>query len=149
MQPTQKITRALRSLLTLVEEEASRNPDFAQRLEAVVSDFPSAPAGKKPQKPKSTEPEAPPPDVLAAFESKGEDEFRFWLRDFDITTLKSIIKANGFDPGKSSQRWTEPDKFIGLIAEQTIARLRRGSAFLPPKGVEPQTPTIYTDIQKD
>lgn len=140
MQPAQKLTRALRSLITLVEEEASRNPDFAQRLEAIVSDLPSATAGKKSQKTKSAEAEAPPPDVLAAYEAKGEGEFRFWLRDFDIVTLKAIVRANGFDPGKSSQRWTEPDKFIGLIAEQTDARLRRGSAFLPPKGAEPQTP---------
>ena len=133
MQPVQKLTRALRALLTLVEEEASRNPDFAHRLEDVVFDLPAAPAGKKTQKTKSTEPETPPPDVLSAYESKGESEFRFWLRDFAIATLKAIIKANGFDPGKNSQRWTEPDKFIALIAEQTAARLRRGSTFLPPK----------------
>ncbi|MBN8420820.1 MAG: hypothetical protein J0L73_18025 [Verrucomicrobia bacterium] len=141
MQPAQKLTRALRSLITLVEEEASRNPDFAQRLEAIVSDLPSAHAARKPQKAKPSEPETPPPDVLGACEAKGEDEFRFWLRDFDIATLKAIIRSNGFDPGKSSQRWTEPDKFIALIVEQSVARLRRGSSFLPPKGAEPQTPS--------
>lgn len=133
MQPAQKLTQALAALVTLVEEEASRNPDFAQRLESIVADIPSAPVGKKPSKPKPAEPEAPPPDVLAAYESKGESEFRFWLRDFDTTMLKAIVKANGFDPGKNSQRWSEPDKFISLIVEQTIARLRRGSSFLPPK----------------
>jgi hypothetical protein len=47
--------------------------------------------------------------------------------------LKAIVKANGFDPGKTSQRWTEPDKYVELIADQTAARLRRGSAFLTPK----------------
>ena len=64
---------------------------------------------------------------------KGEDEFRFWLRSLDLHLLKAIVKANGFDPGKNSQRWSEPDKFADLIAEQTAARLRRGSAFLTPK----------------
>jgi len=136
MQPIQTLTRALRSLLTLVEEEASRNADFAQQLEAIVSDLPSPAAGRKSQKP--TAPDSPPPDVLAAYEAKGEDEFRFWLREHDLATLKAIIKANGFDPGKNSQRWSEPDKYIGLIAEQTAARLRRGSAFLPPKGGDSQ-----------
>jgi hypothetical protein len=42
-------------------------------------------------------------------------------------------KISGFDPAKVSSRWTEPDKFVALISEQSIARLKRGSAFLPPK----------------
>lgn len=141
MQPVEKLTRALRSLLTLVDEEASRNPDFAQRLEAIVSDLPQASAGKKPKNPKSTGPVNSPPDVLAAYEAKGETEFRFWLRDFNLATLKAIVKTNGFDPGKNSQRWTEPDKFIVLITEQTAARLRRGSTFLPPKADQADSTT--------
>ncbi len=133
MQPGQKLTRALRALVELVEEEAARNPAFAQRLEAVVADLPAGTGNKKPNKLKSSFDEIEVPDVLKAFQDKGETEFRFWLRDFDLATLKAIVKANGFDPGKNSQRWTEPDKFIALITEQTAARLRRGSAFLPPK----------------
>jgi hypothetical protein len=137
MQPTQKLTRSLRSLLALVEEEAARNPDFANRLEAIVSDFPSTSRVKKSKKPKNTESETPLPDVIASYQAKGEGEFRFWLRDFDLSTLKAIVKANGFDPGKNSQRWTEPDKFIALIVDQTAARLRRGSTFLPSKSSDP------------
>jgi hypothetical protein len=133
MQSGQKLTRALRALVELVEEEAARNPAFAERLEAVISDLPSGTAAKKPAKPKSASEDIEIPDVLKAFQDKGEPEFRFWLRDFDLPTLKAVVKANGFDPGKNSQRWTEPDKFIALIAEQTAARLRRGSAFLTPK----------------
>jgi len=140
MQPAQKLIRALRALLALVEEEASHNPDFAQRLEAIVSDLPATPTGKKKQKPRTSEPNIQPPDVIAAYETKGESEFRFWLRDFDLSTLKTIVKANGFDPGKNSQRWSEPDKFIALIVEQTAARLRRGSTFLPPKSSDPASP---------
>jgi hypothetical protein len=67
---------------------------------------------------------------------KGEEEFRFWLRSLDLRTLKTIIKINGFDPAKASQRWRDLDKFVALIAEQTAARLRRGSAFLPAKASE-------------
>ena len=141
MQPAQKLTRSLRSLLALVEEEASRNPDFALRLEAIVADLPPPPSGKKSPKPKASEPASPPPDVFTAFEAKGESEFRFWLREYDFATLKSIVKVNGFDPGKNSQRWTEPDKLIDLIVEQTVARLRRGSTFLPLKVAEPKPST--------
>ena len=127
MQPGQKLTRALRALVELVEEEA------AQRLEAAVADLPAGPTNKKHAKTKASAEDIDVPDVLKTFQDKGESEFRFWLRDFDLATLKAIVKANGFDPGKNSQRWTEPDKFIALIAEQTAARLRRGSTFLPPK----------------
>jgi len=141
MQLGQKLTRTLRALVDLVEEEAAQNPAFAQRLEAIVAELPGSGALKKSSKTRNSNESADTPDVLAVFQEKGETEFRFWLRDFDLATLKAIVKANGFDPGKNSQRWTEPDKFIVLIAEQTAARLRRGSAFLPPKGSEPQPPT--------
>lgn len=140
MQPGQKLTRALRALVELVEDEASHNPAFAQRLEAIVAELPAASANKKSVKPKIAAEDIQIPDALKAFQEKGETEFRFWLRDFDLQTLKAIVKANGFDPGKNSQRWTEPDKFIGLITEQTIARLRRGAAFLPLKDPEPKSP---------
>jgi hypothetical protein len=136
MQPTQKLTNALRALLALVEEECSRNPDFARRLEAIVTDLPAVSGGKRPKRSKPAKSAGPLPDVTAAYELKGENEFRFWLREFDLPMLKSIVKANGFDPGKNSQRWTETDKFVALIADQTAARLRRGSAFLTPKSTE-------------
>ncbi len=133
MQPGQKLTRALRALIELVEQEAERNPEFAHRLEAIVADLPSGASNKKAAKSKPADEAPEVPDVLALFQEKGESEFRFCLRDFDLATLKAIVKSNGFDPGKNSQRWTEPDKFIALITEQTAARLRRGSTFLPPK----------------
>ena len=133
MQPGQKLTRALSALVELVEEEAERNPAFAQRLEAIFAELPSGTSNKKPSKSKNADRATEVPDVLTLFQEKGESEFRYWLRDFDLTTLKAIVKVNGFDPGKNSQRWSEPDKFISLISEQTAARLRRGSTFLPPK----------------
>ncbi len=136
MQSAQKLTHALRALIALVEEEASHNPDFAHRLEAIVSDLPSTQGGEKTRKSRPRKSHGTSPDVIAAYESKGEVEFRFWLREFDLLTLKAIVKANGFDPGKNSQRWSEPDKFIALIVEQTAARLRRGSTFLPPKAAD-------------
>ncbi len=141
MQPGQKLTRALRALVELVEEEAARNPAFAQRLESVVADLPAGTGTKKLAKSKSSVDDVDAPDVLKIFQDKGETEFRFWLRDFDLLTFKAIVKANGFDPGKNSQRWTAPDQFIALITEQTAARLRRGAAFLPPKADQASSAT--------
>jgi hypothetical protein len=128
MQPTQKLTSVLRDFLSLVDDEAARNPEFAAKLEAVMAQLPSRPA-RPPRLPKTA---VSIPDVFATMQEKGEVEFGFWARTLDIPTLKAIIKKNGFDPAKASQRWTEPDKFVRLIIEQTMARMKRGSAFLPP-----------------
>lgn len=131
MQSAQKLASAFRRLLALVEEEAARNPQFAERLNALAADLPSAQPRRRRTKP--TPAAEAPPDVFAFYHDRGEEEFRYWLRSLNLRVLKAIVKANGFDPGKTSQRWTEPDKFAALIAEQTAARLRRGSAFLGPK----------------
>lgn len=135
MQPTQKLTTVLRDLLAIIDDEANRNPEFASKLEAVMAQLPSRPA-RPPRLPKPT---VVVPDVFAELQAKGELEFGFWMRSLDIPTLKAIIKKNGFDPAKAAQRWTDPDKFIGLVIEQTLARLKRGSSFLTPKSGN-QTP---------
>ena len=106
MQPTKKLTAVLRDLVALLEAESARNPAFAQSLHDVLAGLPSR-AGKVSASPASRNlPLAP--DVFAALQEKGETEFRFWVRALDVPTLKSIIKANGFDPAKASQRWTGP-----------------------------------------
>jgi hypothetical protein len=139
MQSTQKLANAFRSLLALVEEEAARNPEFAARLEEISSPLPASPK-KRAISNKSAGPAESLPNVFAMCQEKGDQEFRFWLRSLNPRLLKGIVKANGFDPGKTSQRWTEPDKYVELISEQTAARLRRGSAFLTPKGSKDEEP---------
>jgi hypothetical protein len=129
MQSTKKLTPILRNLLTLIDEETARNPEFAAKLEAIMAELPTRPA-RLPRPPRTA---VEIPDVFAALKEKGEAEFGFWVRTLDIPTLKAVVRANGFDPAKASQRWTDPDKFVGLVVEQTGARLKRGSAFLPPK----------------
>ena len=140
MQSTKKLTVVLRDLVALLEDESARNPAFAQSLEDVLAGLPSR-AGRPSRRFKSSKPLPPAPDVFAALQEKGESEFRFWVRSLDVPTLKSIIKANGFDPGKASQRWTDQDKFVALVADQTVARMKRGSAFLSPKNQNPASPT--------
>lgn len=126
MHRAQTLTKLFRQLADLVSEEAETNPAFASKLEAILAPIP----GGALSKPKSKAVSAP--DVFTEFEARGSEEFSFWLRTLDIATLKTIIKVNGFDPGKTSVRWKESDKFIPLITEQVAARLKRGSAFLSP-----------------
>ena len=128
MSASRKLIETLRALGRLIEEEADRNPAFAEKLEAITAGLPVRSAAQR--KDKDHDATAEILDVLKEYESRGPEEFRFWLRACPLLTLRAIIKANGFDPEKRSARWSEPDKLIGLIAEQTAARLKRGSAFL-------------------
>jgi hypothetical protein len=137
MQTSKKLERVLWDLVALLEDEAGRNPEFAARLEAIVAPLPER-AVKRTAKTRREECVAVP-DVLAEFQAKGEEEFRFWLRDFDLRTLKAIVKRNGFDPARATQRWTDPDKFVSLICSQVKSHLERGSAFLPPSATSQKT----------
>ena len=127
-----KLSRVLRDLVSLIEDEALRNPNFAERLEAITANLPVV-AATKAIRSKTRTAKASVPDIFSAHESRGEEEFGFWLRSLDVSTLKAIVKVYGFDPGKVTRRWGDPDKIASLIAEQAAARLRRGSGFLPPK----------------
>ena len=124
----QKLNPKSNSGLVLLEDEAGRNPAFAERLEEITADLPER-FGRRPGPARIEEP-VNVPDVLAEFQARGAEEFRFWLRDFSLPVLKAIVKRNQFDPARLSQKWIEPDKFVNLICEQVDARLKRGSAFL-------------------
>ena len=88
---TKKLTPILRNLLTLVDEEAARNPEFAAKLESIMAELPTRPA--RPPRPPTAAVEIP--DVFAALKDKGEVEFGFWVRTLDLLTLKAVIRANG------------------------------------------------------
>jgi hypothetical protein len=126
MKTTKKLSRALRDLVALLEDESARNPAFAQRLEEITVELPGRFRRRPRKQPVSV------PDVLAEYESRGPEGFRFWLRDFEVPVLKAIVKRNGFDPARLSQKWLEPDKFVNLICGQVMARAKRGSAFQAP-----------------
>ena len=120
MQPTKKLTPVLRDLLALVDDEAARNPDFAAKLESIMAEVTARPA----RPPRPSKSALSIPDVFAVLQEKGEVEFGFWVRTLDVPTLKAVIRSNGFDLTKVSQRWTDPDKFAKLVVDQTAARLK-------------------------
>lgn len=132
MQRAKTLTRLLRQLAEVVAEEADQNPAFAAKLDGILAEVPSG-GGKRPKGARGGS-AAEVPDVYAEYQQKGEEEFRLWLRGLSVAVLKGIVKANGFDPGKVSRPWTEPDKFVALITEQLKARLNRGAAFITRKG---------------
>ena len=130
MPRNQKLSGLLKGLAQLLEEEAARNVEFSAQLNLLLNPVQASPKPKNPRA-RGNQSSATTPDVLSTLEELGEEEFRFWLRTFDIRTLKEIVKSNGFDVARASHKWTDPDKFLNLIVEQTSARLRRGSGFLP------------------
>lgn len=136
MQSATSLKKRLKALLDVIESEATQNPAFAAQLAAVLGDALPKP-GTGIRAPSRQSRPMPIPDVFTALQEKGHEEFRFWLRTLDRSTLKAIVKQNGFDPAKASRRWKDSDKFIALVHEQTQARLKRGSAFLPPKAQSP------------
>lgn len=136
MQSGTSLKTRLKALLDIIEGEATQNPAFAARLAAVFGDAVPEPATRV-RPPSGLSRPIPIPDVFTALQEKGDEEFGFWLRTLDLLTLKAIVKQNGFDPAKASQRWKDTDKFMALVHDQTQARLKRGSAFLPPKAQSP------------
>lgn len=60
----------------------------------------NSPSGPKQPRDKRARTKTPTPDVFDELKQRGEEEFGFWLRSFELVTLKAIVKQNGFDPGK-------------------------------------------------
>jgi hypothetical protein len=133
MQPSTNLKRKLRALFMAIETEVEQNPAFAAQLGEILTQGPSKRRGIEHGATKRLF-TSTIPDVFVALQEKGDEEFRFWLRTLDRSILKAIVKQNGFDPARVSQRWKDHDKFIALVDEQTHLRLKRGSSFLPVRG---------------
>ena len=118
----------LRSLVDLLVEESARNPEFAARVDSLLSDLPE-------RKAKSTKPDTVPspenlPDIHAEWNARGETEFRLWLRDQATPFLRAIIRSQDLDPTRRTIKWREQEKLAEFIADGLSARLSRGSAFI-------------------
>ena len=88
----QKLVGLLRDLAKLVDDEASRNDAFAARLEALLAPT-LADVRRKGSRSRVRADSAAVPDVMSVLNEKGEEEFRFWLRSFDLAMLKAILKT--------------------------------------------------------
>lgn len=118
----------LRGLVDLLAEESARNPEFAGRVESLLSALPE-------RKARPIKPEIPPssenlPDIHAEWNARGETEFRLWLRDQPTPVLRAVIRSQDLDPTRRTIKWREPEKLAEFIADGLSARLSRGSAFI-------------------
>ena len=128
MRKEKELMALLRGLVDLLAEEAGRNPAFADKLEQLLTAVPArrTPAARAPQKSAS----AHIPDLHTEHAARGEEDFRLWLRDLPVPVLRSLIRANDFDPVRRTSKWKEGEKLATFIADSLSARMARGSAFL-------------------
>jgi len=118
----------LRGLVDLVAEQSARNPEFATKLDSLLSALPERKAALK----RSATPPSPGrlPDIHAEWNARGETDFRLWLRDQPIPVLRAVIRAEDLDATRRTAKWKEAEKLAEFIADTLRARQLRGSAFI-------------------
>jgi hypothetical protein len=127
MRNEKALIKLLRGLVDLLADEAGRNPDFAARLDVVLTGLPAETG--KPTKQRAV-PLSELPDVHAEWNRRGETDFRLWLRDQPVATLRALIRAHDFDSTHRTAKWKEAEKLAEFVADGLKARLARGSSFL-------------------
>ena len=127
MRNEKALIKLLRGLVDLLADEAGRNPDFAARLDDVLTSLPAGSA--KPPNQRATPP-AELPDIHAEWNQRSETDFRLWLRDQPMPVLRALVRTHDFDPTRRTTKWKEAEKLADFIADGLKARLARGSSFL-------------------
>ena len=129
MRSQEALTRLLRGLVDLLAEESARNPEFAQRLDDLLSVLPASKGNAAP-KAQAKAPKRPAPDVHAEWQARGEAGVRVWLREQPVSDLRSIIQSQDLDPTRRTAKWREAEKLAGHIVDGLRARMARGSSFM-------------------
>jgi hypothetical protein len=129
MRSQKALVALLRNLVQLLADESGRNPAFAERLDSLLS---SLPESRRPTATKraARDARATLPDVHSEWTARGETDFRLWLRDQPIPTIRALIRAQDLDPARRTGKWKDAEKLADFVAEGLRARLSRGSAFI-------------------
>ena len=125
MRKEKAVVTLLNNLTKLLAEETARNPDFAERLGALL--YPAEPPART-NRPRAESKDLP--DAYAEYAARGESEFRLWLRDQQIDVLRALVRRHDLDATRKSAKWKDPEKLSEFIADQIRSRRARGSGFL-------------------
>lgn len=136
MRSEKALVALLRDLVQLLADESGRNPAFAERLDSLLSVLPES---RRPTAAKraARDTRATLPDVHAEWAARGETDFRLWLRDQPVPTIRALIRAQDLDPARRTGKWKDGEKLADFVAEGLRARLSRGSAFIGTTRSEP------------
>jgi len=129
MRKEKALITMLNNLVSLLAEESASNPEFASKLNNLLSDLPvrkKAHAKKAKQKLDAVD----IPDVHKMWNNLGKTDFQLWLRDQSIPVLRAVIRLEDFDPTHRTSKWKEVEKLADYIADYIDARQSRGSSFM-------------------
>ena len=129
MRKKESLIVLLRGLVDLLAEESTRNPEFASRLDTLLSDLPERKKSAQ-RKPASKRDPVHLPDIHAEWHTRGETEFRLWLRDQPVSVLRAVIRSEDLDATRRTTKWKEEEKLAEFIADSLRMRQARGSAFI-------------------
>lgn len=124
---TMKLKKALQDLMKAVIEEANRNPEFAKQLEAALG---LEPKPEKEDSGRGAHRRAAAVLDPISLAREGEDVLRSSLEPLTLEQLKDIVAEYGMDPGKLVMKWKTADRVIDRIVEYSVARAKKGEAFL-------------------
>jgi hypothetical protein len=128
MRKEKALIALLRDLVGVLADEADRNPEFSSRVEQLLETIPDH--GTKKPRGAGQRHVGPLPDVHAEWSARGDTEFRIWLREQPIPTIRALIRLQDLDPTRRTARWKDPEKLAGFVADSLRARMSRGSAFI-------------------
>lgn len=133
MRSQKALVALLRGLVDVLADESERNPIFAERLDGLLSALPEARRSKAAKR-AARDTRTALPDVHAEWTARGETDFRLWLRDQPMPTIRAVIRAQDLDPTRRTSKWKDAEKLADFVAEGLRARLARGSAFIGTTG---------------
>jgi len=128
MRKEKELIGLLQGLVELLAQESERNPEFAHKLEILLSDLPER---KIRSKKTTTKPSSEQlPDIHAEWNARGDTDFRFWLREQPVSILRALIRAEDFDATRRTAKWKDAEKLAEFMADRLRDRQSRGSAFI-------------------
>lgn len=129
MRKEKALIAMLRGLVELLDEESGNNPEFAAKVDRLLSDLPEKKAISK-RSTATQRTSEPLPDIHEEWNMRGETDFRLWLAEQPILMLRAIIRAHGLDPPRRTVKWKEAEKLSAFITDGLRARMAKGAAFI-------------------
>lgn len=129
-----EIKQRMKRLLSVLVDEAERNPLFEAQLAAVLGIRSAAPElTASPQESVRRGGRRAPPalDPFLAF-GDGEEKLRHCLAALSLEQLRDIIADHAMDPSKLAMKWKDPTRVIDHIVVTVASRAKKGTAFLNP-----------------
>lgn len=66
------------------------------------------------------------------------------LLDLPVEALRRLIGELGYDPSRRARKWTDRDRLIAFITDETVKRVRRNRAFLSMPAAAPAPVDVAT-----